>query len=84
MKKSRYTEAQVIATVKQMEAGRKARERSRELGVSEATLQSPPRAPSRCPGGCCLGRHRRFHKRTNPVVKDVDVDHWDLRQVQLR
>ena len=38
MKKSRYTEEQVIGAVKQMEAGRKAREVSRELGVSEATL----------------------------------------------
>ena len=38
MKKSRYTEEQVIGAVKQMEAGRKARELSRELGVSEATL----------------------------------------------
>lgn len=38
MRKSRYTEEQVIGAVKQMEAGRKARELSRELGVSEATL----------------------------------------------
>lgn len=38
MKKSRYTEEQVITTVKQMEAGRKAKELARELGVSEATL----------------------------------------------
>ena len=38
MKKSRYTEEQVIGAVKQMEAGRKAREIARELGVSEATL----------------------------------------------
>lgn len=38
MKKSRYSEEQVIGAVKQMEAGRKARELARELGVSEATL----------------------------------------------
>jgi putative transposase len=38
MKKSRYTEERVIGAVKQMEAGRKAKEISRELGVSEATL----------------------------------------------
>jgi len=36
--KSRYTEELVIGAVKQMEAGRKARELARELGVSEATL----------------------------------------------
>ena len=38
MKKSRYTEEQVIGAVKQMEAGRKAKELARKLGVSEATL----------------------------------------------
>ena len=38
MKKSRYTEEQVISAVKQMEVGRKAKELARELGVSEATL----------------------------------------------
>jgi putative transposase len=38
MKKSRYTEEQVIGAVKQMEAGRKAKELARELGVSEPTL----------------------------------------------
>ena len=38
MKKSRYTEEQVIRAVKEMEAGRKVREIARELGVTEATL----------------------------------------------
>jgi len=38
MKKSRYTEEQVIGAVKQTEAGRKAREIARELGVRAATL----------------------------------------------
>jgi len=38
MKKSRYTEEQVIRAVKEMEAGRKTREIARELGVTEATL----------------------------------------------
>lgn len=38
MKKSRHSEEQIITTVKQMEAGRKAKELARELGVSEATL----------------------------------------------
>ena len=38
MKRSRYTEEQVIRAVKEMEAGRKVREIARELGVTEATL----------------------------------------------
>lgn len=38
MKRSRYTEEQFIGAVRQMEAGRKAKELARELGVSEAAL----------------------------------------------
>ena len=38
MKKSRHSEEKVIAAVKQMEAGRKAAEVAREMGVSEATM----------------------------------------------
>ena len=38
MKKTKYTEEQIIGVLKQMEAGRKVAELSRELGVSEATL----------------------------------------------
>jgi len=38
MKKSRYTEEQIIGVLKRMEAGQKARELAREVGVSEATL----------------------------------------------
>lgn len=38
MKKTRYTEEQIIGVLKQMEAGRKVSDLARELGVSEATL----------------------------------------------
>jgi len=38
MKKGKYTEEQIIAVLKRMEAGQKARDLARELGVSEATL----------------------------------------------
>lgn len=38
MKKSKYNEEQIIAVLKRMEAGQKARDLARELGVSEATL----------------------------------------------
>ena len=38
MKKSRYTEEQIIGALKQMEAGRAVKDLARELGVSEATL----------------------------------------------
>ena len=38
MKKSKYTEEQIIGTLKQMEAGRAVKDLARELGVSEATI----------------------------------------------
>jgi len=38
MKKTRYSEEQVIGVLKQMEAGRKVSDLARELGVSESTL----------------------------------------------
>jgi putative transposase len=38
MKKSKYTEEQIIGFLKRMEAGQKARDLARELGVSEGTL----------------------------------------------
>jgi putative transposase len=38
MKRSRYTEEQMIKAVKQMEAGRPARDVARELGVADQTL----------------------------------------------
>jgi hypothetical protein len=38
MKKSQFSEEQIHRAVKQMEAGRTAKEVGRELGVSSATL----------------------------------------------
>ena len=38
MKKSRFTEEQIISVMKHLEAGRKVAELSREYAVSEATI----------------------------------------------
>ena len=38
MKKTKFTEAQIIDAVKQMENGRAAKELARELGVTDQTL----------------------------------------------
>jgi len=38
MKKSRFTEAQIVSALKKQEAGISTREVCRELGVSEATF----------------------------------------------
>jgi putative transposase len=40
MSKSNHTEAQIVAALKQMEAGRKAEDVAREVGVSKHTLYS--------------------------------------------
>lgn len=40
MSKSRHTEAQMVGALKQMEAGRKAEDVAREVGVSKHTLYS--------------------------------------------
>jgi putative transposase len=38
MRKSRFTETQIVAALKQLKAGMKAAELCRRLGISEATL----------------------------------------------
>ena len=38
MKKTRFTETQIIAAIKRQEAGAKISDLSRELGISEATV----------------------------------------------
>ena len=40
MSKSRHTEAQMVGAIKQVEAGRKAEDVAREVGVSKHTLYS--------------------------------------------
>ena len=40
MSRSRHTEAQMVAAIKQVEAGRKAEDVAREVGVSKHTLYS--------------------------------------------
>jgi putative transposase len=83
MKKSRYTEEQVIGAVKQMEAGRKAREISRELGVSEATLY----AWKSKFGGMEVSEARRLrdleqeNARLKKLVADLSLDKDALQTV---
>jgi putative transposase len=40
MRKSRFSEAQIIGILKELNAGKKAATRCREHGISEATLYS--------------------------------------------
>ena len=83
MKKSRYTEEQVIGAVKQMEAGRKAREIARELGVSEATLY----AWKSQYGGMEVSEAKRLrdleqeNSRLKKLVADLSLDKDALQTV---
>lgn len=83
MKKSRYTEEQVLGAVKQMEAGRKAKELARELGVSEATLY----AWKSNYGGLEVNEARRLrdleqeNARLKKLVADLSLDKDALQTV---
>jgi len=83
MKKSRYTEEQVIGAVKQMEAGRKAKELARDLGVSEATLY----AWKSKYGGLEVSEARRLrdleqeNARLKKLVADLSLDKDALQTV---
>lgn len=83
MKKSRYNEEQIIAVLKRMEAGQKARDLARELGVSEATLYSWKSKY----GGMDVNEARRLREleRENgelkKLVADLSLDREALKTV---
>jgi putative transposase len=72
MKKSRYTEEQIIGALKRMEGGQKARELARELGVSEATLYTWKSKY----GGLDVNEARRLREleRENSELKKLVAD----------
>jgi putative transposase len=83
MKKSRYTEEQVIGVLKQMEAGRKVTDLARELGVSEATLYTWKSKY----GGLEVSEARRLkeledeNRRLKHMVADLSLDKEALKAV---
>jgi putative transposase len=83
MKKSRHSEEQIIAAVKQMEAGRKTAEVAREVGVSEATLYSWKSKY----GGLEVNEAKRLrqleeeNRRLKRLVADLSLDKEALRAV---
>ena len=76
MKKSRYTEEQIICVLKQMEAGRAVKDLARELGVSEATLYTWKSKY----GGLEVNEARRLreleeeNRRLKHMVVDLSLD----------
>lgn len=83
MKKTRYSEEQMIGVLKQMEAGRKVAELARELGVSEATLYT---WKSKF-GGLEINEARRLkeledeNRRLKHMVADLSLDKEALKAV---
>ena len=83
MKKTRYSEEQIIGTLKQMEAGRKVAELSRELGVSEATLYTWKSKY----GGMEVSEAKRLkefedeNRRLKQLVADLSLDREALKSV---
>jgi putative transposase len=83
MKKTRYTEEQIIGVLKQMEAGRKVADLARELGVSEATLYTWKSKY----GGLDVNEARRLkeledeNRRLKHMVADLSLDKEALKAV---
>jgi len=83
MKKTRYTEEQIIGVLKQMEAGRKVGEVAREVGVSEATLYTWKSKY----GGMDVNEARRLreledeNRRLKHLVADLSLDREALKAV---
>jgi putative transposase len=83
MKKTRYTEEQIIGALKQMEAGRKVVDLARELGVSEATIYT---WKSKF-GGLEVSEARRLkeledeNRRLKHMVADLSLDKEALKSV---
>ena len=76
MSKSRHTEAQIIGALKQLEAGRKAEDVAREVGVSKHTIY----AWKAKYGGMSVGEAQRLrqledeNQRLKKLVADLSLD----------
>jgi putative transposase len=83
MKKTKYTEAQIIGAVKQMEAGRAAKDVARELGVSDQTLYNWKSKY----GGMDVSDAKRLreleeeNRRLKTMVADLSLDKDALKAV---
>jgi putative transposase len=83
MKKTKYSEEQIIAAVKQMEAGRATREVARELGVTDQTLYNWKSKYS----GMEVAEARRLrqledeNRKLKEMVADLSLDKEALKAV---
>ena len=83
MKKTKYTEAQIIGAVKQLETGRAAKEVARELGVTDQTLYNWKSKY----GGMEVSDAQRLreledeNRRLKTMVADLSLDKEALKAV---
>jgi len=83
MKRTKHSEEQVIAVVKQMEAGRAAKDLARELGVTEQTLYNWKSKYS----GMEIAEAKRLrsledeNRRPKEMVADLSLDKEALKAV---
>ena len=86
MSKSRHTEAEMMGALKQMEAGRRAEEVGRELGVSKHTLY----AWKAKYGGLTVSEAQRLRQledenhRLKKLVADLSLDKEMLKAVIVK
>jgi putative transposase len=83
MKKTKHSEEKIIATVKQLEAGRPAKELARELGVTDQTLYNWKSKYS----GMDVSDAKRLraleeeNRRLKEMVADLSLDKEALKTV---
>ncbi len=83
MKRKRFSEEQIVATLKQLEAGRKAADLARELGVSHHTIY----AWNQKYGGLDRNEAKRLrhleeeNRRLKHLVADLTLDREALKAV---
>lgn len=83
MKKTKYTEEQIIGAVKQLEAGRAVKDVAREMGVTDQTLYNWKAKY----GGMEVSEARRLHaledenRRLKEMVADLSLDREALKTV---
>lgn len=83
MKKTKYTEAEIIGAVKQLEAGRAAKDLARDLGVTDQTLYNWKSKYS----GMEVAETKRLrsleeeNRRLKEIVADLSLDREALKAV---
>ena len=83
MKKSRYTETQIIRVLKEVEGGRLVKEVCREYGISDATYYNWKSKY----GGMEASDIRRLkeledeHRRLKQIYADISLEHKSLKDI---